>query len=92
MVADWATLPFRLFLPMQEEPIDETLVEAHFQKINDDPHVKRTFGELITKEEMEVFSNIARHSGQKGYKGEYWIPVKWCSRILLKAREVRFFS
>ncbi|CAL8104260.1 unnamed protein product [Calicophoron daubneyi] len=55
---------------------------------NEDLQVRRTFGAIITPEEIETFARIASECYERTrqrYTPEYWIPIQWAQRIVLKA-------
>lgn len=77
---------FRISSPTAKESKSRLLLRM--DKINQDMHVKKSFGKLITEDETRILAEIAKRSGDEDYQGDYWLPLQWSMRILKKAREV----
>ncbi|CAL8104258.1 unnamed protein product [Calicophoron daubneyi] len=67
---------------------DEDLLEEELQLLNEDERVKRTFGLLITRDEINTFRKIAAESftrNKTGYIPEYWVPIQWAQHLTLNS-------
>ncbi|KAF5406138.1 Bestrophin [Paragonimus heterotremus] len=67
---------------------DDPNLRADLLSFNRDPQVRRTFGIIITDADIAAFQRTAvecfRRTKVK-YTPEYWIPIQWAQRLVLKA-------
>ncbi|TGZ66276.1 hypothetical protein CRM22_005402 [Opisthorchis felineus] len=67
---------------------DDPKLREDLVSFNRDQQVKRTFGMIITEAEIAAFQRTAiecfRRTKTK-YTPEYWIPIQWAQRLILKA-------
>lgn len=70
------------------QAVDDAKLREDLLAFNRDKQVKRTFGIIITEAEIEAFQRTAvecyRRTKTK-YTPEYWIPIQWAQRLVLKA-------
>ncbi|CAL8104269.1 unnamed protein product [Calicophoron daubneyi] len=70
------------------QALDDNKLRKDLASFNQDKQVKRTFGIIITKDEIDAFERTAiecyRRTKTK-YTPEYWIPIQWAQRLALKA-------
>ncbi|KAF5406139.1 Bestrophin [Paragonimus heterotremus] len=68
--------------------VDDQQLSKTLRAFNNDQAVQRTFGLLITENEIATFQQIANSWFRRyktNYIPEYWIPIQWAQRLTLKA-------
>lgn len=82
-------------LPDAFEANDVVQLREKLRAFNLDKKVRSTFGILITESEILSFERIAadwfRRTKTK-YTPEYWIPMQWAQRVVLKAYESGYIN
>ncbi|VDP70700.1 unnamed protein product [Echinostoma caproni] len=79
---------FNAFKAADDNQLTETL-----RAFNNDKSVRRTFGELITEEEINTFQSIASDWYERTktrYTPEYWVPIQWAQRLTVKALQCEY--
>ncbi|CAL8104255.1 unnamed protein product [Calicophoron daubneyi] len=83
-----------LFLNPYKTDEDHKMTEE-LRALNNDKCVERTFGKLITEDEIQTFVDIATNSYARTkckYTPEYWVPIQWAQRVIFNALQAGYIT